>query len=152
MRRFLLLICFFYFASLLSGCANLYHVQVGQIDGRDPLAVWVPFDVMVSETGVSTEEIGKLARATGGQAGKQASDAAAIVSLFQMGPRTGNLVYNENYAQKLIYLLHEKCPSGRITGLTSIREQRKYPVISGEIVKVSGYCLKTRKTSQRTDS
>lgn len=130
---------------LASGCAVLHHVQVGQVDDSDPSAAWIPFEVMVSETGVNLQEAGDIARSTRSQGGDAAGDAAAIIALFQMGDRTGNPVYNERYAEKLIYAIHEKCPSGRVTGVTSIREMRKYPAISGEIVKVTGYCLRQRK-------
>ena len=129
---------------LLSGCAILHHVQVGQIDNRANVAL-IPFEVKVSETGVSAEEISAIARASRTRAGKDAGGIAGLIALFQIGPRTGNPVYDEHYAEKIIYLVHEKCPSGRITGLTSIREMRKYPAISGEIVKVTGYCMKDRK-------
>lgn len=136
---------------LQTGCAVLHHVQVGQVDSRADNVAWIPFEVMVSEAGVNTEEIGAIADAASRSSGgnpNAGSDAAAIIGLFQMGPRTGNLVYNPTYAEKMIYLIHEKCPSGRVTGLMSIREMRKYPVISGEIVKVTGYCLRTKKSAQ----
>ncbi|MNK90926.1 hypothetical protein D3C87_1109970 [compost metagenome] len=128
---------------LFTGCAILHHVQVGHIDNRDS-QVQIPFEILMSEVGVSTSEIagaGKLANSKGGDA---VADAAAILSLFQMGPRTGNLTYNPRYAEKLIYEIHQKCPSGQVTGLMSIREMRKYPVVSGEIVKVTGFCRKNR--------
>lgn len=105
----------------------------------------------MSEMGVSTEEIGKIANSMNKSGNSDVGNAAAIVSLFQIGPKTGLQVYNERYAEKLVYEIHQKCPSGRVTGLMSIREMRKYPVISGEIVKVTGYCLKARKTSENTN-
>lgn len=125
------------------GCAILHHVQLGQIDNRSGDAM-IPFEIMMSETGVSVEEIGKIAKSTRSQGGDNAAGVAQIISLFQMGSRTGNPVYNQRYAEKLVYEIHQKCPSGRVTGLVSIREMRKYPVISGEIVKVTGFCRKTR--------
>lgn len=137
---------------LQTGCAILHHVQIGQVDSRDANSAWIPFEVMVSETGVNTEEIGRFAKAANNGNNNAVSDAAAIVSLFQIGPRTGNLVYNQAYAEKVIYMIHEKCPSGRVTGLSSVREMRKYPAISGEIVKVTGYCLRTRKAGKGSDS
>lgn len=139
-------------APFLSGCAILHHVQVGQIDNRTANTVAIPFEVLLSETGVSTEDIGRLGKATNSQAGDAAENLAALIALFQMGPRTGNPVYSESYAEKLIYEIHQKCPSGRVTGLMSIREMRKYPVISGEIVKVTGYCLRNRSASQDQSS
>jgi hypothetical protein len=133
------------------GCAVLHHVQVGQIDNRTAKSVAIPFEIMMSQTGISTEEISALAKAANSRNGDNASGAAAIVSLFQMGPRTGNLVYDEKYASRLVYEIHQKCPSGRVTGLMSIREMRKYPVISGEIVKVTGYCMKDRTKNKNGD-
>ena len=67
--------------------------------------------------------------------------------MFQMGPRTGNPVYNERYAEDLLFLIKQKCPNGRVSGLTITREQsERYPVISGEIVKVTGHCLRKRSS------
>lgn len=126
----------------LLSCAQLHHVQYGEIESY-PGYVYKPFDIKLSETGVSLEEGASLAS----RLSRNTSDSdaikslAVIVSLFQMGPRTGNPVYEKGYAKNLIQILYEKCPSGRVTGLTSIRESRKYPVVSGEIVKVTGYCL-----------
>lgn len=100
---------------------------------------------MVSEVGVNTEEAGRVARGVmqSESARQTIRDVEAVIALFQQGPRTGNPVYVEGYAEKLIYEIYEKCPSGKITGVTSIRETRKYPVISGEIVKVSAYCVES---------
>ena len=131
-----------------SGCAVLHHVQLGQIDNRAG-TVAVPFEILMSETGVSVEEAGQIARATSTGAGDAAAGIAGVIALFQMGPRTGLPVYNERYAEKLVYQIHEKCPSGRVTGLMSIREMRKYPVVSGEIVKLTGFCLKTRSPASK---
>lgn len=131
-----------------SGCAALHHVAIGQVDNTHENVAWIPFEVLVSESGVAIEEAGKIALATNTSGGDALGNVAAIIGLFQMGPRTGNPVYAERYAEKLMYVMHEKCPSGRITGLTSIREMRKYPVISGEIVKITGFCLKPKKESK----
>lgn len=129
----------------LAGCAHLHHAQVGQIDNRTSSVVAIPFEIKLSETGVSVEEAGKIARAADTRSGRDAGNVAAIIGLFQMGPRTGNPVYDSRYAEKVVYQIHEKCPSGNVTGLMSVRETRKYPVISGEIVKITGYCLKNRE-------
>jgi hypothetical protein len=132
--------------SLTSACAVLHHVQVGEVDNREAL-IDVPFEVMMSETGVSTQEIGQIGRATQTNAGNNLGMVTAIIGLFQMGPRTGNPVYSERYAEKLIYQIYEKCPSGQVSDLISIRETRKYPVISGEIVKVTGVCRHPKTTA-----
>jgi len=131
------------FSLAFSSCAVLHHVQVGSIDTRTDSAL-VPFEILMTEVGVSTEEIGQMAKATNSSGGNQVSELAELVSLFQFGPRTGLQTYNERYAEKLIYEIHQKCPTGKVTGLMSIREMRKYPAISGEIVKVTGYCKKNK--------
>jgi hypothetical protein len=128
---------------LSSGCAVLHHCQVGEIDAREPEQM-LSFEIKVSETGVNIEEAGDIARGVARnnpKAQKQLDQVQAIVGMFQMGPRTGNPVYSDQFARNLGEMIRDKCKSGRVTGLTSIREMRKYPVISGEIVKVRGYCI-----------
>lgn len=134
---------------LLTSCANLYHVQIGNIDDRNQDKVaWIPIDVKLSEVGIDTQQIADITRppSKSAQTGehKEQMGIADVVALFQMGPRTGYQVYNERYAEKVIYQLYQQCPSGRITGISSIREQRSYPVVSGEIVKITAFCLKPR--------
>lgn len=131
------------FLFIFSGCAILHRVQVGNVDNRDS-QVQIPFEILLSETGVNTEEIGRLGRMSKSQGGDKVADIAQMVALFQMGPRTGNPTYNPHFAEKLIYEIYQRCPSGSVTGLMSIREMRKYPAVSGEIVKVTGYCRKNR--------
>lgn len=126
-----------------SGCAILHHIQLGQVDNRSG-DVQIPFEIKMSEVGVSTDEIGRMARGTNSNGGDNLAGVAAIISLFQMGPRTGNPTYNPKFAEMLIYEIYQKCPSGKVTSLMSVREMRKYPAISGEIVKITGFCLKTR--------
>lgn len=130
-------------STVLSGCAFLHHVQIGQIDSRNDDA-FVPFEILLNETGVSVEEIGGIAKALNTRRGDDAAGIAGLISLFQIGPKTGKPVYTERYAERMIYEIHQRCPTGRVTGLMSIRETRSYPAISGEIVKVTGYCLKPR--------
>lgn len=122
--------------TLLQGCAVLHHIQVGSIDNlKNDDYVTIPFDIKVSEIGVNTEEAGRLTKN---------NDAASLIAMFQMGNRTGNPVYDEKYAEKIVYEIYQKCPSGNVTNLLSIRETRKYPVISGEIVKIVGECKTLR--------
>ena len=129
------------FALGLVGCAQLHHVSYGDIDNR-PGYVKKPFDIKASETGVNIQEAKQIARGfMNERQSRDADNIAAIIALFQMGPRTGNPVYVNDYAKNLVQVLYEKCPSGQVTGLMSVRETRKYPVISGEIVKITGFCL-----------
>lgn len=136
---------------MLSSCAWLHHVQVGDIDNSSGYSLR-PFELKVSESGVNFEEAGKVAKAlNGSKAGRKDIDnAVGFIQLFQQGPRTGNPVFNETYAQNIVNDLFRECPSGKITGVVSIREMRKYPVISGEIVKIKGYCMQP-KTSASAD-
>ncbi len=130
-----LLICM-----LVSSCAYLHHVQYGEFESNKDL-VYKPFDIKVSEIGVNLGEAQSTARYFEKSGNHDASNALAILALFQMGPRTGNPVYDKNYASKLIEVIYEKCPSGKVVNLVSVRETRSYPYISGEIVKVIGDCV-----------
>lgn len=132
----LLLLSFF-----IAGCAQLHHIQVGDVETHSKF-VQKPFEILISEMGFNIGEVaGAAGRTREGLKNNDGAKALAILSLFQMGPITGNPVYVKDYAKNLMQVLYEKCPSGNITGLMSIRETRKYPVISGEIVKVKGFCL-----------
>ena len=57
-----------------------------------------------------------------------------------MGPKTGNPVFDDTYSDALAEMLL-KCPSGQISGLVSVRESAHYPIVSGEVIKLVGYCL-----------
>lgn len=125
-------------------CAQLHHIQVGEIISN-PNYIQKPFDIKISETGINLNEAADVSKVfLNKNQQKEADDIAAIIGMFQMGPRTGNTVYVKDYAKNLIKLIYEKCPTGKVTGLVSIRETRKYPVVSGEIVKVTGYCLEKK--------
>jgi hypothetical protein len=129
-------------ALAFSGCAFLHHVQIGDIDSRK--GKLVPFDIKLSETGFNLDEAANVASSLTRSSAAQDDIAGvrALLGLFQWGPTTGNPVFTEKYAESLAALLYERCPSGRVTGLMAIREMRKYPVVSGEIVKLTGYCVK----------
>ena len=135
----------------LGGCAFLHKVQLSDIDNRSELT---PFEIKVSETGVDINEAVRLQRALfkDSKTMNDAGDIAGIVALFQQGPVTGAPVYKKDYAEKIVHAIHQSCQGGRITGLTSIRETRKYPVISGEIVKIKGYCMKERVPASAEDA
>ena len=124
---------------LLSGCAELHHVAYGELEnGRGR-----PFEIMVSDTGINLGEAASVARSMSAtpQGRRQASNAEDIIALFQTGPKTGNPVFNETYADRLHDDLARACPSLRIHHLIVVRETQKYPVISGEIVRIKGECF-----------
>ena len=128
---------------LSTGCTKLHSVQLGNIDSQT-LLTSQPFEIKVNEIGVNTEEAVAIAEAiaTATGHGEEVSAIGDIIELFQMGPRTGNPVFNVKYTDRIADTLRQECPSGRITGLMSIRETAEYPVISGEIVRLVGYCMK----------
>ncbi len=130
---------YFFVLLVLSSCAIKHHVQVGDIE-RIPGKKLTPFDIKLSETGVNFKEAGNIISAVGRDGGKS-EKIAEIIGYFQMGPKTGNGVFDEKYADVVPELILKKCPSGKVTGLLMVRETNKYPVVSGEIVKVLGYCI-----------
>lgn len=127
---------------LLSGCAVLHSTQISEVDSQ-AVKQGQLFEILVSETGVNLQEATDIAKAftQSKETQNQMKEIQDIISMFQMGPRTGNMVFSDQYADAMVPLLMQKCPSGKISGLMSIRETNKYPVVSGEIVKVIGYCL-----------
>jgi hypothetical protein len=126
---------------MTSGCAQLHHVQLSDINNH-PGYLKTSIDIKVSETGVNLGEAKDVAKIFANKKGqKQLDEVNNIIGMFQMGPRTGELVYNPTYARNLAEAIHAQCPHGQLTELMSVRESRKYPVISGEIVKITGYCL-----------
>jgi len=125
------------------GCAALYHIQLGDIDNRNEF-IKIPFDIKVSEVGVDLKQSGKVIDILGRNKNKQGERAGNFIEMFQMGPRTGLPVYSTKWAEQIIYKVYEACPSGKVTGLMSIRENRNYDVVSGEIIKVTGFCLRPK--------
>lgn len=127
-------------AFLMQSCVALHSYSIGEIDNRK---AWKsrPIDIKVSEFGVSMEDINQISRSTKSEAG---SSLSQIIQLFQQGPRTGLPVYNEHYAERIFDDLRRECPSGQITQVNAIRETNRYPVISGEIIRITGRCLSRR--------
>ncbi len=130
--------------TILVGCAIMHHTQVGEIDSQAVLK-GRRFEILISETGVNFDEVAQVGKALT-QHQKTRDDiggVAGLIALFQMGPRTGNQVFSPVYADKAFDLIRKECPRGTVSGLVSIRETAKYPVVSGEIVKIIGYCRET---------
>jgi len=126
---------------MFNGCAVLHHVQIGEIDNR-PAAHVKAVEMKVSETGIDLNDASLMSKALlNKNASNSVNDALAIVGLFQMGPRTGAPVYTIAYIKDLSKELKSQCMNGTLTGIEGIRETRKYPIISGEIVKVKALCI-----------
>jgi len=125
----------------LSGCAVLHTTQVGEIHSPTVLQ-GKRFEIKVSNIGFDLDTAVAIANAVARQSDHADTVGAAgeIIKLFQTGPRTGNPVFRDDYSDRVFEMLRAECPSGRISGLVSIRETAKYPVVSGEIVKLIGYC------------
>tara|TARA_B110001454_G_scaffold219136_1_gene250334 strand:+ start:71313 stop:71753 length:441 start_codon:yes stop_codon:yes gene_type:complete len=142
LKVFLLL---FTCAAVLSSCAVLHSVQIGEIESSPDL-VSVPFEIKVSEFGIDLNDVKSTGRILMDKnSSDKANDALTAIQYFQMGPHTGAGVYSITYVDHLENKVREQCPSGRITGLMSIRETAEYPVVKGEIVKIKGFCLKSKR-------
>lgn len=124
-----------------AGCARLDHVQIGDIDQSQ--GKLKPISVAVSQTGFDASETASLAGSFADSSGAQDNwdDLAAVLALINMGPTTGNPVYNDQYAQNIFKQLQQACPSGKITAIRSIREARDGGPISGEIVRIDADCI-----------
>ena len=116
----------------LGGCAVLHSTQLGEIDSQAVLE-GERFEIYISELGVDMQELFDNDSEEEGSLGD-------LIALFQMGPKTGNPVFVEDYSDIMHTWLAQECPSGQITGLMALRESANYDVISGEIVRLVGYC------------
>jgi hypothetical protein len=128
-------------AASLSGCAHLHHEQISDIDSsRGNLQ---PFEIKLNATGVSVSDGAALAKtmASSKRARRKLDTAESIVAATQMGPQTGDPTFSDDWADDAALKLLARCPSGRVTGLSTRRETMDYPVISGEIVTIKGYCI-----------
>jgi hypothetical protein len=126
------------FAALaLGGCATLHRAQLDEIDAtRGHLR---PFEVHVSETGVSARAIGTIASVAAHSS--RPSQIASIVALFEFGPKTGEVVFDDKFADAVAEEILAQCPTARVTGLMSLRESTSYYAVSGEYVTVRGFCI-----------
>jgi hypothetical protein len=126
---------------LLTACAHMHHYQLGDIDStRGRLT---PFEIQVDETGVNVHEGAAVVKAAvqSREAARHVGNIEAIIALTQVGPKTGNPTFSDYWADGMLAKVLERCPSGQVTGLVAVRETMKYPVVSGEIVTVKGYCI-----------
>jgi hypothetical protein len=131
---------------LFTNCAFVHKHQVQNVDARILKPQAEKFQFMMSETGVELAEGVKLASvfAKDSATRKAGDNIAGLIGLIQMGPRTGNPIYSLSFADGVTNKISKACQGGEITGLTFLRETNKYPVVSGEIIKVTGYCLKRK--------
>jgi len=126
---------------LLVGCARLDHVQIGELDqSQGQLS---PISVKVSENAIELAVVAGVAAelAKGSKDQKHLEQIRNILALINMGPRTGNPVFNDAYAQNALQSLHQQCATGKITGIRNIREAKSYGPVSGEIVRIDAFCI-----------
>jgi hypothetical protein len=128
-------------AGLCSGCASMYNQQISDIDStRGALR---PFEIQTNATGVNVHDGAAVARtlATDEATRKETSFLETVIALTQFGPQTGEPTFSDDWADGMVDELLRVCPSGQVTGLSARREAMKYPVISGELVTIKGYCI-----------
>ncbi|MFT4763662.1 MAG: hypothetical protein ACI9OH_000751 [Oleispira sp.] len=126
---------------ICSGCARLDHVQISDIDQSQGRLT--PISVKISNTGFSAAQTVAITSelAQSDSAKDNLGDLAAILALINMGPTTGNPVYNDRYAENILMQLHQQCASGKITAIRNIREALSYGPVSGEIVRIDADCI-----------
>lgn len=126
---------------ICSGCARLDHVQISDIDQSQGRLT--PISVKISNTGFSAAQTVAIASelAQSDSTKDNLGDLAAILALINMGPTTGNPVYNDRYAENILMQLHQQCASSKITAIRNIREALSYGPVSGEIVRIDADCI-----------
>ena len=126
---------------LLGGCSQLHHVHIGDIDQSQGRLT--PFTIEVNELGFDAAKAAEI----GAGVAKSASTSedlefvALILAISNFGPKPGNPVYYEAYADLVLSEVIKVCPSKKITGLTSVREATNVGPVSGEVVRIKGYCI-----------
>jgi hypothetical protein len=126
---------------LVGGCSQLHHVHIGDIDqSRGALT---PFTITVNELGFDAAKTVKIGAGLA-QSASSSDDlelVALILAISNFGPKTGNPVYNDAYADEVLSEVIKACPSKKITGLTSLREATNIGPVSGEVVRINGFCI-----------
>ncbi|HVY25885.1 MAG TPA: hypothetical protein VHB79_05010 [Polyangiaceae bacterium] len=124
-----------------NGCAHLHQLQIADIDSTG--GTLEPFEVQVNATGLSVHDSAEVAKlfATSEHSKKNLDNAEQIIAMTQMGPKTGDPTFSDDWADGAAAQVLERCPTGHVTGLSARRETMDYPVISGEIVTIKGYCI-----------
>jgi hypothetical protein len=127
---------------VLSGCARMHHYEMGEIDASEGRLTEI--SVQVDETGLDSDEAVEAAKllAQDKQTRERLNTLKTILALSQFGPKTGDPTTSDDWADGLLLAVLERCPSGHVTGLTVIRESMDYPIVSGEIVTVKGFCVR----------
>lgn len=144
---FLMRVLVIFSVALLLQCAFPHRYTIGDIDNTSSKRKH--FQIMVSELGYNFEEGLTIAQgalyASNSEANMESirdiEYVKTAIALSTMGPVTGRKVFNGKYADELTNIIYQHCKSGKIVNLQNIRESAKYPVVSGEIVRIEGDCL-----------
>ena len=94
------------FFSLLNACSIMHHTQVGEVDSEIVLN-GRKFEILVSETGFNLKETAEIGTALVKDK-NIIKNVQVVLSLFQMGPTTGNHVLSTTYADKIFDLLKKR--------------------------------------------
>ncbi len=137
LRRLLAILPLALGAAPLCACATLHKTAIDEIDAQHGRLQ--PFEIHVSDTGLDAKALGAVASVAARSS--RPSKVADIVALFEFGPKTGDPVFSDTFADHVVDEVLARCPSGRVTGLVSLRESAKYAVASGEVVTVRGFCI-----------
>mgnify|MGYP000019376608 FL=1 len=128
---------------LVGGCSQLHHVHIGDIDQSQ--GTLTPFTIKVNEFGFDAAKVAEISSevAKSSSTSEDLELVAFILAVSNFGPKTGNPVYNDAYADKVLSEVIKVCPSKKLTGLTSVREATNVGPVSGEVVRINGYCINT---------
>ncbi len=132
----ILLSCF-----LISSCAQLHTVKIGERNNSNTDAHH--FETKVNEMGINVQEATQIVKALGnGNKGvnKATKTIDDLWKMISYGPKTGNTVFDDKYADSISKSSLAACSANQTQGVVSVRESMKYPVLSGEIVKIEGIC------------
>jgi hypothetical protein len=126
---------------MLGGCSQLHHVHIGEIDQSQ--GKLTPFTLKVNELGFDAAKSAKISAdvAKSASTSEDLEIVAFILAISNFGPKTGNPVYNDAYADQVLAEVIRVCPSKKLTGLTSVREATNVGPVSGEVIRINGYCI-----------
>jgi hypothetical protein len=126
---------------LIAACARLDHVQISDIDQRQ--GQLQPISVKLSEAGIHMANLAHIGSelSSSVSTSEHLDGLKDILQLINMGPSTGNPVFSDTYAEQALQQLYAQCPTGKITGIRSIREANDYGVVSGEIIRLDAFCI-----------
>ncbi len=115
-------------------CAKLHHIQIGELTNTQDFEP-IPFDIQIKDDAIILGSDSKAVNTT------LPWTLYFFSKLLSPGPTTGGTVAKTTYADQVLEEIIDNCPSGKVTGITSMRESRSFSMLSGEIVEINGYCL-----------